>query len=261
MTRTRTRGARLSVAIASAGILTIVCLFNAFAPAYNLYSAATCLVLWIIIATLMLTTLRFHPHKTFGWANHVTTFRAASSVLLAGFIPVAAQIPPASVWLWVIAVVTTITLCLDGLDGYMARKTQLSSVYGARFDMETDALLGLVITAFIWQSGKLGFWILGLGVMRYAFLAGSLFFVQLRAPLFPSLRRKAVCVIQVAALCLILCPWIKADAAAAIGAAAMAILLWSFLVDISWLFNNHQRRACNAHSTSPGIHPNNETNA
>ena len=248
-----------------AGISVVVvsstALLSLYAPGYELHSALISVSVWLIISSLMLTGLKYHPHKLFGWGNRVTAGRAAVTTLLAGFTPVASQIPAESIWLWLIALTATCTLCLDGLDGYLARKTKLTSAYGARFDMETDALLGLVITLFVWQSGKVGPWILALGLMRYVFLAASIVFAQLRAPLFPSLRRKTVCVIQVGALCLMLCPWIKADAASAIGAAALFCLSWSFLVDTTWLFRHRQRFDCNTHSTIPGMHPNNETSA
>jgi phosphatidylglycerophosphate synthase len=45
-----------------------------------------------------------------------------------------------------------------------------TSAFGARFDMETDALLVLVIELELWQRGRLGVWILVTGLLRYVYV-------------------------------------------------------------------------------------------
>ena len=67
-------------------------------------------------------------------------------------------------------------LALDGLDGWAARGARASPRrFGARFDMEVDALLILALAALAAGLGKAGPWVLGLGLMRYGFvLAGWL---------------------------------------------------------------------------------------
>ena len=52
----------------------------------------------------------------------------------------------------------------------MLFRSNEASSFGARFDMETDALLILVLAALVWQHGKAGPWILAAGLMRYAFV-------------------------------------------------------------------------------------------
>ncbi len=228
------RGALNCLAIASAVLIAALTTLYLQHPSFSLAGVVGSSIVWLVIAAIIWRSLAHHPHSQFGQANMVTTARAVSTALLAGFIPVAEQIS-SPIWLWVIAITATITLCMDGLDGYLARKTGLSSAFGARFDMETDALLALVITLFLWQSQKLGIWVLGLGVMRYAFLATAHWCAPLRAPLYPSSRRKTVCVIQVGALCLMLCPWLSADQAVVVGTLALLSLSFSFAVDVWWL--------------------------
>ena len=235
------RGATAAIATCSACIL--VALFSLFAtlPYFGVLSVTFSIIMWVLIVTLILRNLRFHSHQRFGQANNVTTARIGIAVVLAGFIPVAAELTSSIAWLWAITIAAAFALCVDGLDGYLARKTGLCSAFGARFDMETDALLALVITLLVWQSGTAGFWVLALGLMRYAFLAASMFLTPLRAPLFPSLRRKTVCVIQVGALCLMLCPWFTSVQVSVIGMAALVCLVYSFFVDIVWLFRAPSR--------------------
>ena len=101
--------------------------------------------------------------------------------------------------------------------------------------MEIDALLALVLALLIWRGGELGPWVLALGTMRYAFLAAAYRLPALRAPLFPSMRRKSVCVVQIAALCAIVSPPIAPPLSAWIGTGAALALVYSFGRDTLWL--------------------------
>jgi hypothetical protein len=58
----------------------------------------------------------------------------------------------------------------------------------------------------------------------------------MRRPLFPSTRRKAVCVVQIVGLILSISPVITRPASAWIAAAALAALSYSFLTDTVWLW-------------------------
>ena len=70
---------------------------------------------------------------------------------------------------------------LDGVDGWVARRNHTSSLLGARFDMEVDAFLILVLSAYVARSA--GVWVLAIGVARYALLGAGW--------LLPWLRRSA----------------------------------------------------------------------
>ena len=71
----------------------------------------------------------------------------------------------------VLAALTTVALILDAVDGKVARRTGTSTPLGARFDMEVDAFLILVLSVYVAMS--LGPWVLLIGVMRYAFVAAA----------------------------------------------------------------------------------------
>jgi phosphatidylglycerophosphate synthase len=70
----------------------------------------------------------------------------------------------------VLAAVVITVLLLDGLDGWLARRRGTASAFGAHFDMETDALLVLVVGLVLWQRGPLGAWILLPGMLRYLYV-------------------------------------------------------------------------------------------
>ena len=107
--------------------------------------------------------------------------------------------------------------------------------------MEVDALLILVLSVLAWQLGKAGVWVLVSGLLRYVFVAAGWIWRWLQAPLPPSWRGKAVCVVQVAALILAIAPFVRWPASAATAAAGLAALSWSFLVDVMRLWRGSDR--------------------
>jgi hypothetical protein len=70
--------------------------------------------------------------------------------------------------------------------------------------------------------------------MRYAFVAASWIWPALGAELPPSLRRKAVCVVQGVVLLVALGPIIPRGAGVLVAAGGLALLTWSFAVDVRW---------------------------
>lgn len=176
----------------------------------------------------------------FGVANQVTLLRAGL-VCLAGGAAVAGG--PASVPAWSLAAVVAAALSLDAVDGWLARRFRLSSGFGARFDLEIDALLILVLALLVWQTGRVGPWVLAIGLMRYAYLLAGWLVPRLDRPLPPSRRRQAVCVQQGVTLLLCLLPPVGALLANAIAAAALLSLLASFAADLIYLLRVDGGRA------------------
>jgi phosphatidylglycerophosphate synthase len=171
------------------------------------------------------------PGATFGVANTVTLVRGALTVLLAGL--VVAATGTAVAWLGVVLAIVAVSL--DGVDGRLARGRGESSGFGARFDMETDAFLILVLAALVWQAGKAGPWILSAGLLRYAFVGASRALPWLADPLPASRRRQAVCVVQIVSLITALAPIIPPPAAAFVALLGLAALVASFGVDVARL--------------------------
>jgi phosphatidylglycerophosphate synthase len=167
----------------------------------------------------------------FGAANAVTLARGVLALDLLALL----GSPPSAVLAWSIVALALIALVLDGVDGRVARRRGETSAFGARFDMETDALLILVLAALAWSQGKAGAWILLAGALRYLFVTASLVLPWLAAPLPPSRRRQAICVVQIASLILCLAPFVGPPASAAIGFLGLVALLGSFAADVAWL--------------------------
>jgi phosphatidylglycerophosphate synthase len=197
-------------------------------PAYVVKAA-------LVFAVIALVTTFYvndgHPFRSFGPANYVTTFRAALVAMAAALIGEA----PVDAIAWAAAGIGAATTALDGVDGWLARRTSMASVFGARYDMELDALLIMVLAVIAWQTGKAGPWVILAGAMRYLFVAAAYLWRWLDSPLPPSGRRKAVCVIQIVGLGLAVSPFVAATASTIVAAGTLALLTWSFGVDVLWL--------------------------
>ncbi|WP_372574988.1 CDP-alcohol phosphatidyltransferase family protein [Ruegeria jejuensis] len=170
-----------------------------------------------------------YPHPVLGVCNAVTLARAAMVAFLTG-----ALVSP-DVSAWVVFAVASSAFALDGVDGWLARRAGLVSDFGGRFDMETDAALGAVTSLWLLTSGTTGPEILILGFMRYAFVGASFFWSALQAPLPQAFRRKAICVVQIAALIFLIFPLTPQAAVPPAISIAALLLSWSFLVDVLWL--------------------------
>lgn len=173
-----------------------------------------------------------HPHPTLGPANVVTLVRAALVALLAALI----RDVPSALWAWVAIGLGTVTACLDGVDGYLARRTRLTSDFGARFDMETDAFFILALSALVWRSGVAGAWILAAGALRYLFVAAGWALPWMRAPLSPTRRGKTMAVVQMVGLLVALGPIIPAPLNTWAAGLTLAGLTWSFGLDVRRLW-------------------------
>lgn len=140
---------------------------------------------------------------------------------------------------WPVVVLASVALFLDLVDGWVARGTRTESSFGARFDMETDAFLILVLSVHV--AFALGPWVVAIGVMRYLFLAAGYPAPWLRAPLPHSLARKAVAAAQGIILAVAAAPVVPWGASAVLVAGALAALAWSFGRDVAGLWRGRKR--------------------
>src|SRR4051812_3618282 len=115
----------------------------------------------VFTAVLMLAAgfLRgYHPYAQLGPANRITTARAMLMALVIGLVgePVSAA--------GAVAAASMTAAGLDGVDGWLARRSRMASEFGARFDMEIDALLIMALAILAWQYGKAGSWVVASGL-------------------------------------------------------------------------------------------------
>ncbi|HJR71567.1 MAG TPA: CDP-alcohol phosphatidyltransferase family protein [Gammaproteobacteria bacterium] len=222
------RGTVVAVAIALGAAIAAAALLDALWLDVGTLAWRTA-VLGVVGSALVLKLAARHLRApTFGAANTVTLVRATLTIVLLALLDLRA-----AEW-WVMGL-ATLAAMLDGIDGALARRRGEASAFGARFDMETDALLILVLAALVWQNGKAGVWILAAGLLRYAFVAASFLLPWLRGALPPSRRRQTVCVVQIVSLIGALVPVVTQPASAALALAGLVVLIWSFAVDVAYL--------------------------
>ena len=165
--------------------------------------------------------------------NFVTAIRAALVLILAALLAVSAGERRVA---WAAVTVATAVSILDGVDGWIARRTGQATAFGARFDMETDALFILVLSLLTWQWGKAGAWVLLIGVMRYLFVAAGWMLKWLNGPLPPTVRGKTIAVWQMVTLIVSIGPVIPVWLSTAGCAVALSLLAWSFAIDVGRLW-------------------------
>jgi len=85
-------------------------------------------------------------------------------------------------------------LVLDAVDGQVARRRQACSELGARFDMEVDAFLILLLSGY--AAHRFGGWVLAIGLARYGYLVAGWLLPWLREPVPPRYWYKVVAAIQ-----------------------------------------------------------------
>jgi len=192
------------------------------------YAGAMCAVLT--------SALRRSSATSLGPANRVTLARATLVGLVTALVAGGSgpRLPA------VLAGVATLALLLDRADGFVARRTGSVSALGARFDMEVDAFLILVLS--IAASPSVGAWVVVIGALRYAFGAAGRVLPWLRGAVPPSWARKAVAGLQGGVLVVVSAGAVPVPAAMAALAVALTLLVWSFGRDVVWLWRARHRQ-------------------
>jgi phosphatidylglycerophosphate synthase len=136
----------------------------------------------------------------------------------------------------ILVALSSVALALDAVDGPVARRTGTVSALGARFDMETDAFLILVLSTQV--SRDLGWWVVCIGAARYVLMVHDVAHrraPRLRRQVPPRRWRKLVAAYQGIVLTVAtahVAPHVAVTAAVAFG---LALLLVSFGTEVAEL--------------------------
>lgn len=199
----------------------------------------------VVLCATLVVALRRCGLRALRPADHVTLVRATLTGCVTAIVAGSfASHAPTTVG--PLVAFTAAALVLDGVDGQVARRTGTASPFGARFDMEVDAFLILVLSVLVARS--LGGWVLLIGAMRYVFVLVGRALPWLTAALPPSRARKAVAALQGIALTVVAAGVLPRPGQAALAALALAALLWSFGRDVLLL---HRRRPVPGRAAAP----------
>ena len=189
----------------------------------------------VVTDVLLAWGLRRQGAAGLGPADHVTRVRAALAGGVAALVIADVPSVPALVALAAAALV------LDGVDGLVARRTGTATELGARFDMEVDAFLILLLSLRVAEN--LAPWALLIGLARYAFVAAWAVAPWLRRPVPFRFWRKVVAAIQGIALTVAAADVVPGALAEAGLAGALLLLAESFGRDVVWLWRHERRPA------------------
>lgn len=171
---------------------------------------------------------------TFTLASAITAFRGAAAVLLGAFL-VGAW--PMGVMSWLPAILVVITTVVDWLDGYVARRLDAVSTFGAEFDVEIDSFAVLIGTIVAVRLGVAPAIFIAIGLFRYGFLLGQWIRLRRDLPVFdlpPRSRRKYVGALAMIAVFLVVVPVFPTTVTYLLATAALVPLTYSFGID--WLY-------------------------
>jgi phosphatidylglycerophosphate synthase len=221
---------RASVVLAFAllGALTASLLLDALAPLALAGPLALGLLAW---------QLRAFGSARSRLPNLVTALRVVLTSLLA-------LAPATTGGRWLQAGAIGLVFTLDGLDGYLARTLHASSLQGARFDMETDGYLVLVVCSVHALAG-MGAWVLIGGLLRYAYVLTLWLFGRRGQPPRVRFARYAFA-LSLATLTLALVT--RGASSALVAGLGTATLFHSFARSLVWALAGD--RAHDARSTS-----------
>lgn len=187
----------------------------------------------VVLATALAYALVRRARRSLLPADRVTLTRA---VLACGVAALVADADGSPAAVDLLVAVSAGALLLDAVDGWVARRTGTASPMGARFDMETDAFLILVLSVQV--ARDLGWWVLGIGAARYVLLAVGVagrWAPWLRGQV-PSRRwRKLVAAYQGIALTVAAAHVLAGPLVTAVVAAGLVLLLISFGTEVAAL--------------------------
>ncbi len=218
------------------GLLAAVLLLAAVAATADLTDLGWAVGLLVAAGTsgLLARALVASGAVVLGGANAVTLTRATLAAAVAAVVA-DSLVAPSPGAASVIVILTVPALMSDAVDGAVARRTGTVTTVGARFDMEVDAFLIMVLCVFVARSA--GPWVLAIGLARYAFVAAAAALPWLRNPLPPRNWRKVVAAAAGVVLTF---------AAAGVGSAELrtvlllvtaGLLAESFGRDVMWLWS------------------------
>jgi phosphatidylglycerophosphate synthase len=193
----------------------------------------------LAVGIVRYATTRLNP------ADWVTLIRASLAVGIAALVAVSFE---RDVSVALLVTLTAVALALDAVDGWISRRTNIASPLGAQFDGEVDAFLIAVLSVYV--GDLVGWWVLAIGAMRYAFLVAGWVLPWLRAPLPPRQWRKTVTAAEGIVLAVAAADIVPLPLARVALAAALALLAESFGRDVWWLW---RRRAEAPSHASVGI--------
>jgi phosphatidylglycerophosphate synthase len=184
---------------------------------------------------LLMRALQRSGAAALGPADRVTATRA---VLVGGVAALVTDSFVRPVPVGTLVSLAVVALLLDGVDGRVARHTRTVSAFGARFDVEVDSFLVLVLCVYV--SRELGPWVVAIGSVSYVLQVGRRALPWLRRQAPPRYWCKVVAAVQGVVLTTAVAGVLPGDVTVSALGVVAVLLGESFGREVWWLWRSHR---------------------
>jgi phosphatidylglycerophosphate synthase len=126
---------------------------------------------WPVLAVAFLSVILLWTSQWYTISNIKPAGGYANLVTLTRYILQLLIVVSSNIWpLWSLGFLLIIPVLLDGLDGYLARRLNHVTKFGALFDAETDSLFIMFAGIILYQKHIVGAWLLPAAYLRYFYV-------------------------------------------------------------------------------------------
>lgn len=172
-------------------------------------------------------------YPTLGLANYLSILRGGLIAATSGFL---LQPPTTELAAWIPGMLYTLAAILDRIDGFVARRSNSTSLLGSKLDTTYDALGLLIAPLLALNYGKVH-WSFLLVSVAYYFFCWGLYWRRTHnlpaSPLLPSQLRRTLAGFQMGCVALLLLPCFHPLFTTTVALVFMLPILLGFVVD--WL--------------------------
>ncbi|MBT3548892.1 MAG: CDP-alcohol phosphatidyltransferase family protein [Gammaproteobacteria bacterium] len=196
-------------------------------------------VIFLIISILIFYIFNYFKENIFAYASFITYLRIVISIILLSisFNALTDQNIFNKFYLEdYFAILALIALCLDGIDGYLARRFNEQCNFGEVFDQDADTLLILTLCTSLYLNKDTSVIVFLIPFYRYIFLVFMMKYKWMKRKLPRSYYRKLSCVLSTFILIFCHSQYVKDTLLVFFVMISLFVITFSFAKDILWLY-------------------------
>lgn len=199
-------------------------------------------VIFLTISVLIFYIFHCYKENRFTYASSVTYLRVIISIILLSISlnSLTDQEIYKKFYLeGYFALLAFLALCLDGIDGYIARRLNEENDFGEIFDQDADTLLILTLCISLYLNRDVTIVVFLIPLYRYLFLISMIKYKWMNYTLPESYYRKVSCVLSTFLLIFCHSHYIKDMGLNFLVMISLFVITFSFAKDILWLYNRN----------------------